>query len=366
MTVEQPALTSHDLVLKHPVLNHYLNALSSASEGKEEARAELIALNAVLRSFGAPALTFGSPYGVPCGTMILHRTELVVLGMHRHFLGEMAFTLEGVESLVLTPESPCEDEGERVAYRGCGQTPAQRTASRSALATSAERGRPVRVLRAVSAEAATLALRAAGEAAGKRRREVFRYDGVYVVQRLVARDDDTDKAVAAADDDKDEPPFVLVRLPGQPALPTGAAIGKGGARKRLRDEEAERHVEPLALHAEAVGLAPSTTLPPAAEEICLGEGLSVDAALKLLHGARERLLAELTPQDRYVLAKRSALHQVRLRSALELLHAGSRANDGCREQKVAESSKQLSPPATVSGGARQGWPVRRGVVYKRV
>ena len=48
----------------------------------------------------------------------------------------------------------------------------------------------MRILRAVSTEAATLALRSAGEMAGKRRREVFRYDGLYGVQRLTGEEAD--------------------------------------------------------------------------------------------------------------------------------------------------------------------------------
>jgi hypothetical protein len=342
---EQAPFTTHDLVLKLPLLNFYLNALTQAAStanNKDDARCELIALNMVLRNCGAPQLRFGAIDEVPVGTMVLHRTELVVLGLHRHFLSEMTYTCEGVESLVLTAETPCEDEADRVAYRGCGQTPAQRAASRCALATSAERGRPVRLLRAVSAEAATNVLRVAGEVAGRRRREVLRYDGLYGVQRL-ARDE---LGVTPGDDDDehdDDPSFVLVRLPGQPLLPSGAATGRGRRTKRARDEAAARRVEPLVLHAEAVGVPPGTALPPAAEELCLDPRFTVHEALKRLHSARERLLLELGPQGRYALVKRAALHQLRLRSALELLSAAYSVHSGFAEGRLLEMSTQLRP-----------------------
>lgn len=372
---EQAPFTTHDLVLKLPLLNFYLNALTQAAStanNKDDARCELIALNMVLRHCGAPQLRFGAIDEVPVGTMVLHRTELVVLGLHRHFLSEMAYTCEGVESLVLTAETPCEDEADRVAYRGCGQTPAQRAAARCALATSAERGRPVRLLRAVSAEAATNVLRVAGEVAGRRRREVLRYDGLYGVQRL-ARDE---LGVTPGDDDDehdDEPSFVLVRLPGQPLLSSGAATGRGRRTKRSRDEAAARRVEPLTLHAEAVGVPPSTALPPAAEELCLDPRLTVHEALKRLHSARERLLLELGPQGRYALVKRAALHQLRLRSALELLHAGTQHMEKrpAHELTAGPSAGTVIPcpaisPASasanvLSSAARAAWPKRQCV-----
>jgi hypothetical protein len=198
---------------------------------------------------------------------------------------------------------------------------------------------------------------------------VLRYDGLYGVQRL-ARDE---LGVTPGDDDDehdDDPSFVLVRLPGQPLLPSGAATGRGRRTKRARDEAAARRVEPLVLHAEAVGVPPGTALPPAAEELCLDPRLTVHEALKRLHSARERLLLELGPQGRYALVKRAALHQLRLRSALELLHAGTQQMEkrpaheltaGPRAVTVTPSPASASANV-LSSAARAAWPKRQCVV----
>lgn len=51
-------------------------------------------------------------------------------------------------------------------------------------------------------------------------------------------------------------------------------------------------------------------------------GFAFSQALRRLHTAREAVLRQLSVQDAYVIAKRSLINQLRLRSALELVHAG--------------------------------------------
>ena len=61
------------------------------------------------------------------------------------------------------------------------------------------------------------------------------------------------------------------------------------------------------------------TLCQYAEELCVGASVTVCDAFSRLHAAREALLRQLTAKDAYVLAKRSACNQARLRAALELM-----------------------------------------------
>ena len=64
---------------------------------------------------------------------------------------------------------------------------------------------------------------------------------------------------------------------------------------------------------------PSRALCQYAEELCVGAGVTVREAYSRLHAAREALLRQLSAKDAYVLAKRSACNQVRLRAALHLM-----------------------------------------------
>ena len=94
--------------------------------------------------------------------MVLRRTELPVIGLHRHFLSELTYTCAGVESLVLSSVgdgSRFDDEADRIYYRGCGDAASNLAASRRALASNARSGRPVRVLRVASVNASAMALR---------------------------------------------------------------------------------------------------------------------------------------------------------------------------------------------------------------
>ena len=342
MRDEHAICTALDIAVRDRALGFFFEALQGLSQA--DPRAELAALNATLRKHGVPQLAFGAlPHvRVPVGAMFLRRAELAVLGLHRHFLSEASYTCEGIESLLLVPDSRCRDEAECIYYSGCGTQSAQLTASRRALTANAERGRPVRVLRMADAATAALTLRTAGETAGKRRREVFRYDGVYTVQRLTAEEAVAEGHAADEDDASEAPSFVLTRMPGQSALPAG--IGNGKSRKRGRVEM--EHPAGLSLLGLAAGEGASAMLPLPAEELCTGgTGLSVQEALRRLQAARADLLAELSPADAYLLAKRAAINQVRLRSALELIHTDAGAS-------------------TAGGGAPKrrafaAWPVRK-------
>ena len=95
-----------------------MNAFNEgANSNSEDARSELLALNASLHSHGAPRQVFGPPVRkTPVGFLVARRTELCTLGLHRHFLSEASFTELGVESLLLGSDVVCEDRGDRVQY----------------------------------------------------------------------------------------------------------------------------------------------------------------------------------------------------------------------------------------------------------
>ena len=108
--------TTHDLAKARnasAALSTFLEALQAASSKRD---AHLIALNAVIRTHGVPTVSFGAPPNIPVGTMVLHRAELLVVGLHRHIMSELTHGCMGVESLVVpssTASRLCCDEAER-------------------------------------------------------------------------------------------------------------------------------------------------------------------------------------------------------------------------------------------------------------
>ena len=114
-------------------------------------RADLVALNASLKAKPPPMLQFGDSLA-PVGTSLPKRTDLCLIGLHRHFLSAAAYTPQGVESLLVDEQRPgdsCDDLGERLVYRGCGEAAAQRAACLRALRQNVKDRRTVRVLRVV-------------------------------------------------------------------------------------------------------------------------------------------------------------------------------------------------------------------------
>lgn len=343
---------------------------TSSSAPSWDPRAELAALNATFFKHGAPPSHFGAPTdeAVEVGQTIVRRPELCVLGLHRHFLSEASFTVQGVESLLITTDTKCDDQGERV-YLFESAKPALRTA----LASNAAHQRPVRVVRAATATTAALALRAANLPAtiGGRRRDCYRYDGLYGVCHLAgdtALDLDfgagggvgmhaTDASRAASGGAGTSggvdarPVYLLVRLPNQEPLPPGvggklrrpgqlgvrgvgpdgaagsgaagaAGAARGGSMHPQHGAAMPRAAEQQAaqcLLGEIAEVPPSRALCQYAEELCVGAGVTVREAYSRLHAAREALLRQLSAKDAYVLAKRSACNQARLRAALHLM-----------------------------------------------
>lgn len=225
----------------------------------------------------------------------------------------LVFLLQGVESLVLVGGERWEDGGEQIIYAGDdGQTAAQAESLRHALRTNASARRAIRVVRTHVASAVEMDEDESLAGAG-RGGLLYRYDGLYFVQR----------AQAGIEDDEQEHHFVLRRAPGQPPL---SALAGGN---RLCDA-AEQEPSTLSMCGELTAREASAELPAAAEallhaQLLHGERLSVGQALKQLRGARDELLATLQPGEAYMLARRSVLNQVRLRSAIELLHAADEA-----------------------------------------
>ena len=133
-------------------------------------RADLVALNASLKAKPPPMLQFGAIPSAPVGTSLPKRTDLCLIGLHRHFLSEAAYTPQGVESLLVDEQRPgdsCDDLGERLVYRGCGEAAAQRAACLRALRQNVKDRRTVRVLRVVHDESTAA--------------RSYRYDGLYAV-----------------------------------------------------------------------------------------------------------------------------------------------------------------------------------------
>jgi hypothetical protein len=358
---EVRAVTAHKTFID--VLSRYDAKMAA------EPRTELLALNIALRRHGTPAMLFGAPPGsMPVGHVVLRRPELCVLGLHRHFLSEVSATVQGVESLLIGADAQSaliDDQGDRIYYLGCaGARPAQLMTLQSAFISNSDHQRPVRVLRTVNAATSSLALRAAGisSTAGGRRRDCFRYDGLYAVCRVAADAEllqslgTSEAAQAAAANHQ----FLLVRLPGQPSLPPGVGgkprrptAAPGAARSTAGGDGTGDRGGKLgpSLLSEVVAVPAAVTLPQHAEEACVGAGVSVRDALDRLLAARDALLEQLSARDAYVLAKRSAINQARLRAAIALMvQAPILEGEGSGRVRARVgggnvSSESASPPA---------------------
>jgi len=213
---------------------------------------------------------------------------------------------QGVESIVIAPETRCDDHGERIYYYGCGSDAKQLASCRAALAASAVSQRPVRVVRVASGNAAALALRAARLNAN-RRRDVYRYDGLYTVRRNAAMDDGFDSgrgrgnvgtdlahSEAAMDANNSEMAaatsgemgFLLLRLASQPALPQGA----GNAQRRgkrpacaLVEGEGDSTAATLSKRAMVDTLPRTPSLSFVAVEQCAAEGIILREVRTIRH-----------------------------------------------------------------------------------
>lgn len=301
-----------------------------ASEGLP--RSDIVALNAVLRKHGLPPTGFGAAT-VPVGSVQQGRVELLLVGLHRHFLSDVTSTIHGLESIILGgDDDDWEDMAERICYVGCATpAPSTRAALLCALGSSAQHQRPVRILRTIP------------ESRG-RRPECFRYDGLYAVQRR--KPDAPDDA---------EPRYLLLRQPEQPALPAG--IGGKPRRAKPAGEEASAKLD-LSSTGEVIATAPTHAAPAwAAEALRVGAigSISVYEALLQLHEAREALVSDLSPGELYTLAKRSTINQVRLRSAIQQLHAADEPST--RRLKLSESVARRARDQ-LSGRV---WPKREAV-----
>ena len=172
--------------------------------------------------------------------------------------------------------------------------------------------------------------------------ESYRYDGLYHCYKCEFGGGPNGLAMQ----------FVLIRQSGQPPLPAGVGepLGSGAAGKDGMQKHFARAAAQLALSGEIERLPPPTTkaLPRAAEEELLGDGgyglgdgsggggssasmLTVGEAIKKLRSIRASLLGELTPAEGYALAKRSLLHEVELRSGVEMIEGGG---GGGKRQKA--------------------------------
>lgn len=324
-------------------------------------KSELMALNAALRSHGAPQLQFGPPQKkMRVGQVMSHRAELCSLGLHRHFLSEASFTELGVESLLLTPDVNCEDRGDRVQY-----VP-RNAALQAAFKANAKNGRPVRIIR----PAARSGSGGSGGPGGSGGGRSYRYDGVYAVVADGSSDTlpvpDAAAATAAGSSKSNSgdaaaveaAKVVLLRAPDQAPLPHGV----GNVPWTKPGKSAERaKAPPMSLVGEIIEAPrPKTLLPEYAEQCLIGEDgsgviadMTVGEALSKLIAAREALLKTLSPEELYGIMKRNAMNQLRIRGAIRQLcqpHHGSYA-------ELPSNAPMPAPSAVL----RKPWPTRRKV-----
>jgi len=272
------------------------------TDGHADRRAELLALNAVFKAHGPPRAKYGH-VDVRVGELLPHRAQLCVLGVHRHLFSEVSATPNGVESLLLSGDSEhIDDCADTVLYRasaaGAEGLGAGAGALRCALRANQESTTPVRIIRAVGEDDSAHV----GAAADGRHRVQYRYDGLYIVN---------------SHSDAIDAPFELLRCGGQLPLPSGAKRQK----RALTTAPAETGFSLRAVFEKGN----ETSLLPAHALRALGPNglsLSVPQALAMLRAAREKLVGELSEEDAYELTKQGILYQVRIRSAVELLHAG--------------------------------------------
>ena len=174
------------------------------------ARADLLALNAILKLHGAPSQAFGAVDGVPVGLVLQRRAELAAAGVHRHFLSDVTPSVLGVESIIVPPPGveprAVDDYGERLLLRGwCAGASdgaaavAAGEACLRALQPNESSRRQIRVVRVV-------------EGAGGEGGPGYRYDGLYLALRRTS-------AAAEMLGASTEPCYLLVRAPSQPPLP---------------------------------------------------------------------------------------------------------------------------------------------------
>ena len=242
---------------------------------------------------------------------------------------------------MLGPDSSSRGGTEHIHYAGAAKTAEQAAAFSGAMRVNIEQRKPVRVWCMLEPSAAAAVARASGEAAragSKRRRDAFRYDGLYVVEPHQGDDGDAPpeggageagdasaaNAVGTGVDGSEgarrggpRERYVLVRLQGQPPL-THPASREPRRAKRPRDDSGGMAALPASrptLIAELEARRPTMALMTGAQELCHGESTSLRDALRHLYAARERLLERLTPADRVTIAKRSLINQLRLRAA---------------------------------------------------
>lgn len=108
-------------------------------------------------------------------------------------------------------------------------------------------------------------------------------------------------------------------MPGQPSLPPGVGERSSGR----AGDSAQQLVPPLSLAGDVSRVGPSTALPRLAEDaLGAAAALTVGGAIQKLRAMRAALLAQLTPQESYTLAKRSLVNQAHVRATLELVEGG--------------------------------------------
>ena len=344
------------------------------------ARADLLALNAILKLHGAPSQAFGAVDGVPVGLVLQRRAELAAAGVHRHFLSDVTPSVLGVESIIVPPPGveprAVDDYGERLLLRGwCAGASdgaaavAAGEACLRALQPNESSRRPIRVVRVV-------------EGAGGEGGPGYRYDGLYLALRRTS-------AAAEMLGASTEPCYLLVRAPSQPPLPPapveGSAVGGGpaAAEAAAAAAVASSHMglgveerDPLAYlpsELEAVAgdarrvsveealsfsalvslpsCSPRAPLPPPLcpprrpwtrhRCVCRCSPSPSPQALRRLLAARKALVASMEPHEVLEVAALREASVRRIRAAVEMLHAPD------------DPSSALLPPPTLPP-----WPSR--------
>jgi hypothetical protein len=298
------------------------------------ARAELLSLNAHLRSAGAPASRFGAPEGVAVGTMLERRTELAISGIHRHFLADVCHTVVGVESLILSSSAPgagtsavdcpfCDDFGERLLLGSWALAGTeQQDVCQRALDANCKSRQPIRVVRVVRGAASARAGSSASNASAARR---FRYDGLYVALRRTSQ-------AAELLGTSTVQRYLLIRSPDQPPLPRpppthAAAAASAGQAPGWATDAGPGGFGHMGLRLQPVPAL--RRLPPDLEAITGSAAtVRVDEALCRLVVARQALIESMAPHERLAVAGLREQDRRRKRLAIEMLHA---ADDPMRD-----------------------------------
>ena len=214
-----------------------------------------------------------------------------------------ALCSQGIESILLSNSTNFVDTG--IAIHTTQNTAEELSQT---LQRNEACNRPVRVIRVVHDE--TRSANSDGQSSD--RSVMYRYDGLYspcADQTAGA----SDKEVAG------KKAFTLHRVLGQPEL-----ISDRIPEKKLQKTGAvtnDHDIPPLEMLMAVEVYVPQFQSSTSAAALVGAQHLPIEEALSKLYHARAQLIKQLNTKGRYMLIRRQLLRELRVRSAVELLHA---------------------------------------------